>query len=166
MRRRHSLPWMTANAPETEQISVLIAPDCFGDSLTAVQAAQSIAEGWARSRPGDHLTLAPQSDGGPGFVEVLASRLGDVRTDTVSGPLTEDVTAQWVFDGTGPVTAYIECAQACGLALLGGPPTPHTAVTAHTRGVGQLIAAAPLWAELTIYPISRNAMASLLKVSW
>ena len=41
-----------------------------------------------------------------------------------------------------PGTAYIECAQACGLALLGGPPTVETALAAHSRGVGQLIAAA------------------------
>ncbi|WP_425003482.1 glycerate kinase [Mycolicibacterium sp. S3B2] len=133
---------MTARAPDTEPLTVLIAPDCFGDSLTAVQAAQSIAAGWRRCRPDDRLILAPQSDGGPGFVEVLASRLGGVRTDTVSGPLTGDVEAHWVLDESGPVTAYIECAQACGLALLGGPPTPDTAVAAHTRGVGQLIAAA------------------------
>ena len=38
--------------------------------------------------------------------------------------------------------AYIECAQACGLALLGGPPTVQTALAAHSRGVGQLMAAA------------------------
>lgn len=123
-------------------MNVLIAPDCFGDSLTAVQAAESIAAGWRRSRPGDRLVLAPQSDGGPGFVEVLASRLGGLRTCSVSGPLTDDVQAQWVLDTTPPVTAYIECAQACGLALLGGPPSVHTAVAAHSRGVGQLIAAA------------------------
>lgn len=122
--------------------AILIAPDCFGDSLTAVQAARCIAEGWQRSRPQDVMTLAPQSDGGPGFVEVLAGRLGEVRTATVSGPLNADVEAQWVFDDTAPATAYIECAQACGLALLGGPPTVRTALDAHSRGVGQLIAAA------------------------
>ena len=124
------------------RINVLIAPDCFGDSLTAVQAAQSIADGWGRSRPDDGLALAPQSDGGPGFVEVLASRLGEVRTERVSGPLSSDVDAQWVLDTDPPVTAYIECAQACGLALLGGPPSVSTALEAHSRGVGQLIAAA------------------------
>ncbi|MFB1297174.1 glycerate kinase [Mycobacterium sp. pW049] len=127
---------------ESPARTVLIAPDCFGDSLTAVQAAQSIAQGWRTSRPGDTLTLAPQSDGGPGFVEVLATRLGEVRTLTVSGPLDVDVEAQWVLDSDPPVTAYIECAQACGLALLGGPPTVRTALDAHSRGVGQLIAAA------------------------
>jgi glycerate 2-kinase len=123
-------------------VQVLIAPDCYGDSLTAVEAANAIADGWRRGRPGDDVTLAPQSDGGPGFVGVLAGRLGEVHTLRVSGPLTAQVSAQWVFDESAPPTAYIECAQACGLALLGGPPTVQTALAAHSRGVGQLIAAA------------------------
>ncbi len=121
---------------------VLIAPDCYGDSLTAVQAARAIAAGWQRARPDDQLTLAPQSDGGPGFVGVLAGRLGDVHSLRVIGPLTAEVSAEWVLDPAPPGTAYIECAQACGLALLGGPPTVQTAHQAHSRGVGQLIAAA------------------------
>ena len=36
---------------------MLIAPDCYGDSLTAVQAAEAIATGWRRARPTDGLTL-------------------------------------------------------------------------------------------------------------
>jgi glycerate 2-kinase len=123
-------------------VKVLIAPDCFGDVLTAVEAAEAIERGWRRGRPDDALTLAPQSDGGPGFVGVLAGRLGEMHTLRVSGPLTAEVSAQWVFDPAPPRTAYIECAQACGLALLGGPPTVQTALAAHSRGVGQLIAAA------------------------
>jgi glycerate 2-kinase len=118
---------------------VLIAPDCYGDSLTAVEAAEAIAAGWRRARPRDDLTLAPQSDGGPGFVGVLASRLGELRALRVSGPLNAQVDAEWVDDSG---TAYIECAQACGLHLLGGPPTPETALAATTRGVGQLVDAA------------------------
>ncbi len=89
----------------------------------------------------DRFMIAPQSDGGPGFVEVLASRLGELRQLRVSGPLDSPVEAQWVFD-PGSTTAYLECAQACGLALLGGPPTPETAMAAHSRGVGQLVAEA------------------------
>jgi glycerate 2-kinase len=123
-------------------VHVLIAPDSFGDSLTAVEAAEAIAHGWLRGRPDDELTLAPQSDGGPGFVGVLAGRLGTVHTERVSGPLTAEVSAEWVLDPAPPRTAYIECAQACGLTLLGGPPTVQTALSAHSRGVGQLIAAA------------------------
>ena len=120
---------------------VLIAPDCFGDSLSAVAAAEAIASGWRDARPDDELTMAPQSDGGPGFVDVLATRIGERRANRVSGPLGAEVAAQWVFDTRG-ATAYLECAQACGLALLDGPPTPRTALEGHTRGVGQLLEAA------------------------
>lgn len=120
-------------------LAVLIAPDCYGDSLTAVQAAEAIAAGWRQSRGTDRLTLAPQSDGGPGFVDVLASRLGGLRTADVSGPLNTRVSAHWVLHGH---TAYIECAQACGLTLLGEAPNVRTADDAHSGGVGELIAAA------------------------
>jgi glycerate kinase len=125
-------------------LRVVIAPDSFGDSLTAVQAAAAIATGWQRARPGDHCVVAPQSDGGPGFVSVLAGRLGRLRRLRVCGPLDQevrDVQAEWVFDAAS-ATAYLECAQACGLHLLGGPPTPQTALAAQSRGVGQLITAA------------------------
>lgn len=122
---------------------VLIAPDCFGDSLTAVEAARAIADGWQRARPGDALITAPQSDGGPGFVGVLAAVHPDmqVRRSRVRGPLDVDVDAEWVFDADTS-TAFIECAQACGLALLGGPATVRTALAAHSAGVGQLIESA------------------------
>ncbi|MFC9788699.1 glycerate kinase [Rhodococcus sp. NPDC127528] len=118
---------------------VLIAPDSFGGTLTAPAAARAMAAGWARSRPGDQLIQAPQSDGGPGFVDVIAARLGPARTARVSGPLTDEVSARWLLaDRVG----YVEAAQACGLHLLGRSPDPGTAVAAHSRGVGQLVGAA------------------------
>ncbi|MCV7051948.1 glycerate kinase [Mycobacterium heidelbergense] len=119
-------------------MQVLVAPDCYGDSLSAVQAAAAIATGWTRSRPADRFIVAPQSDGGPGFVEVLASRLGKKRRLRVCGPLDTTVTAEWVFDRSSS-TAYLECAQACGLPQLGAAPTPETALAAGSSGVGQLI---------------------------
>ena len=64
---------------------MLIAPDCFGETLTAVQAAAAISTGWHRSRPHDRLAIAPQSDGGPGFVAVLA---GWTVTETGRQPFT------------------------------------------------------------------------------
>lgn len=122
---------------------VLIAPDSFGDTLSAVDACAAIARGWSSARPDDDVRSAPQSDGGPGFVDVLASRFGERRTATVSGPLGAAVTATWLYDDRStPPTAYIECAQACGLHQLGGRPTPRTALAADTAGVGQLIGAA------------------------
>lgn len=124
-------------------MKALIAPDSFGDTLTAVAAAETIAAGWAQARPDDELILAPQSDGGPGFVSVLAGRFGELREETVSGPLGALVSAHWLLHReTEHVTAYIECAQACGLHQLGGRPSPRTAIAADTHGVGQLVAAA------------------------
>ncbi|MFV0495184.1 glycerate kinase [Mycobacterium sp.] len=117
---------------------MLVAPDCYGSSLSAVDAAAAIATGWSRSRQADSFIVAPQSDGGPGFIEVLARRIGGLQRLPVWGPLGAGVDAAWVFDADTR-TAYLECAQACGLALLGGDPTPQTALHAHSRGVGQLV---------------------------
>ena len=38
---------------------VLIAPDKFAGTLTAVESAEAIAEGWSRHAPEDRLDLAP-----------------------------------------------------------------------------------------------------------
>ncbi|MFI9382346.1 glycerate kinase [Kutzneria sp. NPDC052558] len=115
---------------------VLVAPDCFGGTLTALEAAEAIAAGWRRSAPADELLLRPLADGGPGFVEVLHGALGgEVHENRVTGPLGHTVTARWLaHDGT----AYIESAQACGLHLT-DRRDPETSTT---YGVGELIAAA------------------------
>lgn len=125
--------------PYTSAMRVLVAPDSFGETLTAVDAAHAISDGWRRARPGDNISVAPQSDGGPGFVDVLSSVGGAVHTAEVSGPLEVRVDAPWLLDSG---TAYIESAAACGLSLLGGRPTRESALAAGSRGVGQLIVAA------------------------
>ena len=58
---------------------VLVAPDKFAGTLTAVEAAEAIASGWRRQAPDDELDLAPMADGGPGFVDVLHAALGRRR---------------------------------------------------------------------------------------
>ncbi|MFN8194903.1 MAG: glycerate kinase [Nocardioidaceae bacterium] len=115
---------------------VLIAPDKFAGTLTAVQASDAIAAGWARQAPGDELDLAPMSDGGPGFVDVLAAALGgELQAVTVPGPLGDPVPAALLLVGD---TAFVESAQACGLHLT----RRERAEEATTRGVGELLRAA------------------------
>ena len=114
---------------------VLIAPDKFAGTLTAVEAAEAIATGWRRQAPGDDLDLAPMADGGPGFVDVLHAALGgELSAVTVSGPHGSPVPAVVLRVGE---TAYVESAQAAGLHLLDGDPE-----TATSRGVGELVLAA------------------------
>ncbi|WP_018180070.1 glycerate kinase family protein [Jongsikchunia kroppenstedtii] len=124
---------------QRDPLSVVVAPDSFGDTLTAAQAARAIASGWSAARPADAVTLAPQSDGGPGFIDTLATATGAVRDATVTGPLGAPTPARWLWDA-GSGTAYVESAQACGLHLLS--PSPQTAWEATTFGVGELIDAA------------------------
>src|ERR1043166_9771895 len=56
-------------------LKVLIIPDKFKGTLTARAAAEAIARGWHRARPGDALRLMPMSDGGDGFGEVMSALL-------------------------------------------------------------------------------------------
>lgn len=118
---------------------VVVAPDRFGNTLTAAEAAEAIARGWSRSAPHDELVLVPLSDGGSGFVDVLATALaGDVLAATVSGPLGRPVPAAvLVAERDGRRTAYLDAAQACGPDLL-GPGEDDPAVTTST-GVGELL---------------------------
>ncbi|NGY62857.1 glycerate kinase [Lentzea sp. NEAU-D13] len=134
---------------------VLIAPDCFGGTLTAREAADAIATGWREAKPDDVVVERPLADGGPGFVDVLhaalpdvggsASRGGDIRYITVTGPLGKPVEARWLsVHADGRRVAYIESAEACGLHLIPAELRPQSCETATTRGVGELIAAAAL----------------------
>lgn len=123
---------------------VLIAPDCFGGTLTAREAADAIATGWLEAKPDDVVTQRPLADGGPGFVDVLHAALGgDIRYISVTGPLGDLVEARWLSVHTdGARAAYVESAEACGLHLIPADLRPQTCETATTRGVGELIAAA------------------------
>lgn len=130
--RSYDAPW----ARQDGRVRVLFAPDKFAGTLTAVEAAEAMARGWARQAPGDELDLAPMSDGGPGFVDVMHAALGgDLHAVTVPGPFGDDLPATLLVVGE---TAYVESAQACGLHLTGGL----RAEEASTAGVGTLVARA------------------------
>ncbi|MDQ1697336.1 MAG: glycerate 2-kinase [Frankiaceae bacterium] len=118
---------------------VVVAPDAFGGTLSAVEVAAAIATGWRSVAPRDELDLLPMSDGGPGFVDVLASsgRSGERRMRSVHDPLGRPVDAE-VF-ATGD-TVYVEAAQAAGLGLLAAAERDPRRTT--TYGVGELVALA------------------------
>ncbi|PRY34048.1 glycerate kinase [Umezawaea tangerina] len=122
------------------EVRVLVAPDCFGGTLTAGEAAAAIARGWRDTAPDDDLLLRPLADGGPGFVDVLHAALGgELHATEVTGPLGTPVTARWLeHDGT----AYIESAEACGLHLVPADQRAEWCERATTRGVGELVLAA------------------------
>ncbi|GAC1610186.1 MAG: glycerate kinase [Mycobacteriales bacterium] len=118
---------------------ILVAPDGFGGTLTAVEAAEAIAAGWRAAAPRDVLDLAPMSDGGPGFVDVLAAALptATVLQVTVEDPVARSVQARLLLAGA---TAYVESAEAAGLHLLAESERDPLVTTSY--GVGQLLRAA------------------------
>jgi glycerate 2-kinase len=120
-------------------VRIVVAPDSFGGTLSATDAAAAIADGWRRTAPADELTLLPLADGGTGFVDVLhAARGGRWHDLEVTGPFGDRVPARWLeLEGTG----YLESAAACGLHLVPRERrVPAVATTVTSRGVGELIA--------------------------
>ncbi|MFF0145561.1 glycerate kinase [Amycolatopsis sulphurea] len=114
---------------------VVIAPDKFKGSLTAIEVAEAIALGVRDALPDADITTCPVADGGEGTLEILENAGGTWVQLPVRGPLAEQVEARYVLlDGA----AYIESARACGIEFV--TPSPEVALTAHTWGVGELLA--------------------------
>ena len=117
---------------------VLVAPDKFAGTLTAVEAAEAIGTGWHRRSPADEVRHLPMADGGPGFCDVLHASLGGEHVAlSVSGPSGAAVRATLLVVAE---TAYVESAQACGRHLMAGAHRDVERAT--TAGVGELICAA------------------------
>ncbi|GAA1602995.1 glycerate kinase [Saccharothrix algeriensis] len=121
---------------------VLICPDKFAGTLTAVEAAQAVAEGWRTVAAADELICRPIADGGPGFVEVLHSSLGgELLPVPTTDPLGRPAAGAVLLVGEpGDVTAYVESAQACGLHLV--DPAERDPKLTSSYGLGALVQAA------------------------
>lgn len=116
---------------------IVVAPDKFKGSLTAVEAAEAVARGVLRADPGADVLLLPVADGGEGTVDAVVAAGFARHHATVAGPVGNPVTASYALkEGS----AVIEMAEASGLRRLpGGVPAP---LTASTSGTGELVTAA------------------------
>jgi glycerate kinase len=116
---------------------ILVAPNAFKGSLSAIEAAEAIREGiLAVMRDADVVTL-PIADGGDGTVDALvAATNGERRVVRVRGPLGEPVDAEYGLINDG-ATAVIEMARAAGLKLL--KPDKRDPRITTTYGVGELL---------------------------
>ena len=109
---------------------IAAAVDKFKGTASAHDVARAIGHAcWELGYDCDEIPLA---DGGEGTLDILG---GPNRTSVVTGPLGEQVRAEWRFHNN---TAVIEMARASGLTLVGGPAT-NDPVRASTIGTGELI---------------------------
>jgi glycerate 2-kinase len=125
--------------PSIAPLTVLFAPDSFKGSLTSVEVATALAEGWHRARPKDMLLLAPLADGGEGTLAAIEAAGGwerrAARTETAVGVPIE---AGWLASKDGR-RAVVEMARASGLSLV--PPAARDPMAAWTLGTGLLLQA-------------------------
>ena len=118
-------------------MKIVIAPQAFKGSISALRAAEMMAEGVRRVFPEARAELVPVADGGDGTLETLVEASGgDIRSSEVIGPLGETRTAVWGAMGDGR-TAVIEMARTSGLALVAVEDRDPLAAT--TYGLGQAI---------------------------
>ncbi|MEW5974698.1 MAG: glycerate kinase [Acidobacteriota bacterium] len=121
-------------------IRILVAPNAFKESLTAMEAAQAISRGVLKVHPKAKIFRIPIADGGDGTLEaVVAGTSGSVRKARVLDPLGRKITAEYGLTGDGK-TAIIEMSRASGLALV--PPGRRNPMKTTSFGTGQLIRAA------------------------
>jgi glycerate 2-kinase len=119
---------------------IVIAPDSYKGSLSALEVASAMERG-VRSVFGEaEIVKAPIADGGEGTVEALvAATGGSIIPRRVIGPQGEMVDSYWGLLGDGE-TGVIEMAAASGLPLV--PIDRRNPMVTTTYGTGQLIKAA------------------------
>lgn len=118
-------------------MNIVIAPDSFKESLTAMEAAQAMAEGFMEIFPDANCRCVPMADGGEGTVQAIISGTGGHLEELdVTGPLGTPVRAFFGLSGDGS-TAIIEMAAASGLALV--PPKERNPLRTTSRGTGELM---------------------------
>lgn len=116
---------------------VLIAPDKFKGTLTAVQVAAHVAAGVCAARPDVEIVQVPVADGGDGTL-AAAVAAGFTRVPvTATGPTGLPVRTSYARRAD---VAVVELAEVSGLSQLpGGRRSP---LSASSRGTGELVAAA------------------------
>ena len=121
-------------------MKIVIAPDSFKGSLTALQVAEAIEVGLRHVFPDAAIEKVPMADGGEGTVQSLVDATnGEILTARVLDPLGNPIDAQYGVLGDG-ITAVIEMAAASGLTLV--PLDKRDPRVTTTYGTGELIRAA------------------------
>jgi glycerate kinase len=118
-------------------MKVIIAPNSFRDSLSAIRVCKAMAHGVLKVVPDAEIVQMPVADGGEGTVQTMvrASR-GKTEKVKVTGPIGEPVMAEYGILGDG-LTAVIGMAAASGLELI--PVQKRNPLRTTTVGTGELI---------------------------
>jgi len=121
-------------------VKIVIAPQAFKGSLSALNVANAVQKGVRRIFPDAQILTCPVADGGDGTLETLVeSSGGKIMETNVADPTGKSIVAQWGAMGDGN-TAVIEMARTSGLALL--TLEERDPLNATTYGLGEIIVSA------------------------
>jgi len=121
-------------------MKIVVAPDSFKGSVSALEAANAMEQGLRRVFPDAVIEKIPMADGGEGTVQSLVDATGGhLQTRRVVAPLENEVDGQFGILSDRE-TAVIEMASASGLTLVA--PHERNPLRTTTYGTGQLIHAA------------------------
>lgn len=116
---------------------IVIAPDSFKESLTALEVANAIEVGLKKIWPTADYIKVPMADGGEGTVQSLVDATGGKLVQaSVTAPLGNTINAPFGISGDGK-KAIIEMAAASGLHLV--PFEQRNPLKTTSFGTGQLI---------------------------
>ncbi|AIR85208.1 glycerate kinase [Pantoea rwandensis] len=118
-------------------MKIVIAPDSYKESLSALEVAAAIEAGFSEIFPDAEYVKIPVADGGEGTVEAMvAATQGSIVRLTVTGPLGAPVEAFYGLSGDER-SAFIEMAAASGLELV--PAAQRDPLITNSYGTGELI---------------------------
>ncbi len=118
-------------------MKILIAPDKFKGSLSALEVCNVVGEALLEMDPSYEVNKVPLADGGDGTFEILVEHSqGSVKKTSVLNPLQKPIQAEYGLSKDG-ATAFIEMAKASGLQLL--KEDERNPLLTTTIGTGQLI---------------------------
>ena len=118
-------------------MKIVLSPDKFKNSLTALEFCNAFEEGIRAIKPNTKIVKLPLADGGDGTIEVMHFYLkADVIHVIVNNPFFKPVKAKYLYSKPFK-TAYIEMAEASGVKLL--KPEQFDCKNATTLGTGELI---------------------------
>ncbi len=121
-------------------MKIVVAPDSFKGSLSAIEVAKAIQRGVQRASRDISVRLVPMADGGEGTIEALLTSFGGSLIKTkVTGPLGELIEAEFAILNDEE-TIVLEMSTASGLTLV--QPDQRNPLKTTSFGTGELIKAA------------------------
>lgn len=119
-------------------MKIVVAPDSFKESLSAIEACRTIEKAIKKEMPKAKIEIFPMADGGEGILETLVYATNGKKIECeAKGALGERIQTEYGILGDGK-TAVIEIAKIAGLMQV--PPSERNPMNTTTYGIGEAIA--------------------------